>query len=48
MVQRLAPAFSCSDSYLQVILNLILPDKVIKASGSEAGIKAYILGFGLT
>ena len=48
MVQRLAPAFSRSDSYLQVILNLTLPDEVIKASGSEASIKGYILSLGLT
>jgi hypothetical protein len=48
MVQRLIPAFSRRDSYLQVFLNLVLPDEVIKALGSEASIKGYILGSGLT
>jgi hypothetical protein len=48
MVQRLAPAFSRRDGYLDVFLNLVLPDEVSKASGSEAGVKGYILGSGLT
>ena len=48
MVQRLAPAFSRSDSYPEIFLNLVLPDEVVKASGSEAGVKGYILSFGLT
>jgi hypothetical protein len=48
MVQRLVSAFSRSDSYLQVFLNLVLPDEVNKASGSEASVKDYILGSGLT
>jgi hypothetical protein len=47
MVQRLAPAFSRSDSYSDVFLNLVLPDEVIKASGSEASVKRYILSSGL-
>ena len=48
MVQCLTPAFGGSDSYAQVFLNLVLPDEVIKAPGSEAGIKWYILGTGFT
>jgi hypothetical protein len=48
MVQRLIPAFSRSDGYLQILLNLILPDEVIKAPGAEAGIKGYILSPGFT
>jgi hypothetical protein len=48
MVQRLIPAFSRRDSYLEVILNLILPDEVIKTPGAEAGIKGYILSPGFT
>jgi hypothetical protein len=48
MVQRLASAFSRSDSYPQVFLNLVLPDEFIKTPGSKAGIKGYILGSGLT
>jgi hypothetical protein len=48
MIQRLTPAFSCSDSYPQVILNLVLPDEVVKTSGSEATVEGYILSSGLT
>jgi hypothetical protein len=47
MVQRLAPAFSRRDSYLYIIFNLILPDEVVKTSGSEAAIEGYIFGSGL-
>jgi hypothetical protein len=48
MVQRLAPAFSRSDSYSDVLLNLILPDEVSKAAGAQAGVKGYVLSLGLT
>jgi hypothetical protein len=48
MVQRLAPAFSRGDRDVEVFLNLVLPDEVSKASGSEATVKSYILGSGLT
>jgi hypothetical protein len=46
MVQRLVPALSRGDGYLEVILNLILPDKVIKTPGAKAGVKVYILSPG--
>jgi hypothetical protein len=48
MIQRLVPALSRSDSYLEVILNLVLPDKVIKAPGAKASVKVYILSPGFT
>jgi len=47
MVQRLAPAFSRSDGYPEILLNLVLPDEVVKASGSEATVEGYILSSGL-
>jgi hypothetical protein len=34
MVQRFFPAFSRRDGYLYIILNLVLPDEVVKALGS--------------
>ena len=46
MVQCLAPAFGSGDSYIQVILNLGLPDEVIEVAGSEAGIKLTVLSAG--
>jgi hypothetical protein len=48
MVKRLTPAFSRSNSYLQVLLNLVLTDKLVKATGAEAGVKGYILSRGFT
>jgi hypothetical protein len=48
MVQRLVPALSRSDSYLEVILNLILPDKVIKAPRAKATVKTGVLSPGFT
>ena len=48
MVQCLAPAFGSGDSYVQIILNLGLPDEVIKLAGSEAGIKLCVLSAGFT
>jgi len=48
VVQRLLPAFSRGDGYLEVFLNLVLPDEVVKASGAEAAVEGYILGSGLT
>jgi len=47
VVQRLAPAFSRGDGYLQVFLDLVLPGEVVKTVGTEAGVKGVILGFGL-
>ncbi len=39
MVQYLAPAFGSGDGYIEIILDLVLPDEVAEASGSEIGIK---------
>jgi len=47
VVQRIAPAFSRGDGYLQVFLDLVLPGEVVKAAGAEAGVKGGVLGFGL-
>jgi hypothetical protein len=47
VVQRFAPAFSRGDGYPQVFLDLLLPGEVVKAAGAEAGVKGYILFFGL-
>jgi len=46
VVQSLISAFGGSDGYVQVILNPVLPDKVTKAPGAEAGVKRYVLGVG--
>lgn len=43
MVQRLASAFGGGDGYVQIALDLILSDEVIKAARSEAGVKWYVL-----
>ncbi len=48
MVKRLAPALGSSDSYVQVFLDLALPDEVIKTPRSQAGIKWYVLSAGFT
>jgi hypothetical protein len=48
MVQWLTPALGGGDSYSQVFFNPGLPDKVIKAPGSQAQIKRYVLGTGST
>jgi len=48
MVQRITPAFSRGDGYVQVILNLVLPDEFIKVAWPEAGIKRGILNIGFT
>ncbi len=48
MVQRLAPAFGSGDSYVQVVLNLALPDEIIKTPWPQAGIKWYVLSAGFT
>ena len=48
MVQRLFPAFSSGDGDVQVFLSLGLPDEVLKASGSQAGIKWPVLRTGFT
>ena len=46
MVKCLASPFSRSDSYAQVLLNSGLTNEVIKATGSEANIKRYVLSTG--
>ena len=48
MVKCLAPPLSRGDSYVQVLLNSALTNKLTKATGSEAGIKGYVLGTGFT
>jgi hypothetical protein len=48
MVQRLSPAFGGGDGDVQVVLELILPDELIKAAGPEAGVKRYVLSAGFT
>ena len=48
MVQCFTPAFGSGDSYLDVILNSMLPDEVIKTPGAQAGIKWYVLSTGFT
>ena len=48
MVKCLAPPFSRGDSYAQILLNSGLTNKLIKATGSEAGIKGYVLSTGFT
>jgi hypothetical protein len=39
MVERLAPALGGGDSNMQVLLYLVLADKVLKAVGTQAGIQ---------
>lgn len=48
MVQRLASTFGGGDSYIQIVLNPGLTDKVLKVTGSEAGVKRYIFSTGFT
>ncbi len=48
MVQRLAPAFGGGNSYVQIVLDLGLADKVIKAPWAQAGIKWYNLSTSFT
>jgi len=48
MVKCLTPPLSRGDSYAQVLLNSGLTNEVIKAPGSEADIKRYVLSTGFT
>ena len=48
MVQRLIPALSRRDGYPQILLDLVLPNKIIKAAGAEAAVKVYVLSPGFT
>ncbi len=48
VVKRLVSAFGGSDSYVQILLDPVLPDEVGKMSWSQAGIKGNILGAGFT
>ncbi|MFC1932971.1 hypothetical protein ACFLXU_05015 [Chloroflexota bacterium] len=48
MVQWLVPALGSSDSYVQIVFDLALPDEVIKTPWSQAGIKRYIFTAGFT
>ena len=48
MVKCLSPPLSCGDSYAQILLNSGLTNELIKATGSEAGIKRYVFSTGFT
>lgn len=48
MVQCLAPALGSHNSYVQIVLDLDLPDEIVKPPWSQAGIKRYVLSSGLT
>ena len=48
MVRCLAPALGGSDGYVQIIFYLILSDELGKVTGSEVGVKRYVLGAGFT
>ena len=47
MVQCLTSAFGSSNSYIQIVLDFGLPDKIIKTPWSQTGIKWYVLSRGL-
>ena len=47
MVQGFASTLGGSNGDVQVVLNLILSDELIETTGSETGVKRYILGAGL-
>jgi len=47
VVQGLLPAPGGGDGNLYIVLYLVLPDEVIKAPGTEAAIKRFVLGVGL-
>jgi len=48
MVQCLASAFGGSNSYVQIVLDLDLPDEIVKPPWAQAGIKRYVLSSGFT
>jgi len=48
MVQRLTSAFSGDNSYVQIVLDLALPDEFIEVAGSQAGIKWFVFSTGFT
>ena len=48
MVQGLASTLGGSNGDVQVALNLILSDELIKTARSEASVKWYVLSAGLT
>ena len=48
VVERLTPALGRRDGDIQVTLDFILSDEVIKVAGTEAGIQRDVLGAGLT
>jgi hypothetical protein len=48
MVQGFASTLGGSNRDVQVVLNLILSDELIKTAGSETRVKRYILSAGLT
>jgi hypothetical protein len=42
MVKRITPALGGSDGYIQVILDLVLPDKVSQTARSQTDIKGFV------
>jgi len=48
VVQRLTPALGRGDGDIQITLDFVLPDELIKVAGTEAGIQGGVLGAGLT
>jgi len=48
MVQCLASTFGRDDSYIQIVFDLALPNKIIKTARAQAGIKWRILTAGFT
>ena len=46
MVQRFASAAGSDDGYVEISLDFVLPGKVIKVAGPQAGIKRHIFGAG--
>jgi hypothetical protein len=43
MVKRLITALRRRNGYPEVVLNLVLPDKVSKTPRPKAGIKVYVI-----
>ena len=48
MVQRFTPALGGSDGDVQIILNSILADKIVKTAGSQVDVNWYVFSTGFT
>ena len=46
VIQRFASAFGSGDSYVQIFLDSILPDEVVKATGAQVSIEWCIFSAG--